>query len=45
MHGWSYDVVTGKPVNAGGRLRTFAVRVDGKDVYVLVPDESAEASW
>ncbi len=36
LHGWEYDVRTGKNVaNPMARLRTYPVRVDGEDVLVL----------
>ena len=35
MHGWEYDVRTGRNVtNPAARLRTYAVRLDGDDVLV-----------
>jgi len=35
LHGWEYDVRTGKNVsNPMARLRTYAVRVEGDDVLV-----------
>ncbi len=35
LHGWEYDVRTGKNLaNPLARLRTFAVRIDGDDVLV-----------
>ena len=35
MHGWAYDVRTGRNLrNPAARLRTFAFRVDGDDVLV-----------
>ncbi len=35
LHGWEYDVRTGKNVgNPLARLRTFAVRVEGDDLFV-----------
>lgn len=38
-HGWSFDVRTGIcAVDATTRLETFAVRIDGDDVFVA-PDE------
>lgn len=34
-HGWSYDVTTGKcGVDPSTRVETFAVRIDGEDVFV-----------
>jgi nitrite reductase (NADH) small subunit len=36
LHGWEYDVRTGKNVaNPLARLKTYEVRVDGDDVLVL----------
>ncbi|MDE3059284.1 MAG: Rieske 2Fe-2S domain-containing protein [Bacteroidota bacterium] len=35
MHGWSYDVESGKAVNADGRLKTFVVDIRGEDVFLL----------
>ncbi len=35
MHGWEYDVRTGRNLaNPAARLRTFPVKVDGDDVLV-----------
>lgn len=35
LHGWEYDVRTGKNVaNPMARLRTFTVRLEGEDVLV-----------
>ena len=34
MHGWSFDVRTGKAVMGSGRLKTFEVRVDKNNVWV-----------
>ncbi len=35
VHGWEYDVRTGKnTTNPIARLRTFAVRIEGDDVLV-----------
>ncbi len=35
MHGWSYDLESGKSVNADGKLKTFAVEIRGDDVFLL----------
>ncbi|GAB4203236.1 MAG: non-heme iron oxygenase ferredoxin subunit [Roseiflexaceae bacterium] len=37
-HGWTYSVRTGKAIvpPIGIRIPTYAVRIDGQDVYVLV---------
>ncbi len=35
LHGWEYDVRTGKNVsNPHARLRTYSVRIEGDDVLV-----------
>lgn len=35
LHGWEYDVRTGRNVaNAAARLRTYAVKVEGEDILV-----------
>ncbi len=39
MHGWSFNLCTGAPVNAGGRLKKFPAEVKGSDVYVTIDDE------
>lgn len=41
-HGWEYDLDTGRSVtNPAIGLRRFDVRVDGRSVYVEVPDGDA----
>lgn len=35
LHGWEYDVRTGRNLaNPMARLQTFSVRIDGDDVFV-----------
>lgn len=34
MHGWSFDVRTGKAVTGGGRLKTFEVHIEKNNVWV-----------
>ena len=34
MHGWTYDMVTGKAVNGSGRVKKYDVKVKGELVYV-----------
>ena len=34
MHGWTYDIETGKCLNEGGKLRTFKVKVEDGAVFV-----------
>ncbi|MGE5313881.1 MAG: Rieske (2Fe-2S) protein [Acidobacteriota bacterium] len=38
MHGWAFDLCTGAPVNAAGRLTKFATEVRGGIVYVDIDD-------
>lgn len=39
MHGWTYDLRTGECVSGGlGRLKTYAIRVEGDDVWIERPE-------
>ena len=38
MHGWTFDVSTGKATVGGGRLKHYAVKVVGDDVPVEAPN-------
>jgi 3-phenylpropionate/trans-cinnamate dioxygenase ferredoxin subunit len=45
MHGWSFDVRTGKAVTGSGRLKTLEVRMDKNSVWVKkLEDESILSS-
>lgn len=37
MHGWTFSLVDGTPRTGNGRARTYAVKVEGDDVYVEMP--------
>ena len=37
MHGWTYDMVSGRAINGNGKVQSFIVHVQGEDVYVGVP--------
>ena len=37
MHGWTYDLVTGKAINGDGRVRRYNVKIQGNDVYLEFP--------
>ena len=37
MHGWTYDLRTGKATTGQGRVATYNVRVQGQDVLIEVP--------
>lgn len=39
MHGWTYDLSTGRAVKGDGMIATFPVFVRGDDVMVELPDE------
>jgi nitrite reductase/ring-hydroxylating ferredoxin subunit len=45
MHGWRYDLRTGRAVDGSGWLRTFELRIDGESVMLLVPEAPGEAMW
>lgn len=34
MHGWTFDVRTGRSTTGEGRIATYAVRVRGDDVFI-----------
>ena len=34
MHGWTFDIRTGKPVTGEGCLKTFPVIIRGGDVWI-----------
>ena len=38
MHGWKFDLRTGKGIIGGGNLKKYAVRVVGDDVWVERPE-------
>jgi nitrite reductase/ring-hydroxylating ferredoxin subunit len=44
MHGWRFDLATGRGVNASGGLTLFEVRLQGDDVMITIPSEN-EAPW
>ncbi len=45
MHGWQFDLATGRAVNAASRLTGFDVRIDGDDVLVAIPEKNDEPWW
>ena len=42
MHGWTFDLASGKATIGGGRLRRYAVKVVDGDVLVEVPSDEPE---
>ena len=45
MHGWSFDVVTGRTVNASGRLKQYTLRVEGDNILILDPGPPLDLAW
>jgi nitrite reductase/ring-hydroxylating ferredoxin subunit len=43
MHGWVFDIPTGQAIVGGGRLKSYAVKTEGNDILVEVPDP--EPDW
>jgi len=40
MHGWTYSLETGVAVTGEGRVRVFAIEVEGGRIYVETPESS-----
>ncbi len=45
MHGWTYSLETGKSVAGDGRVRTFAVVLEGEDILIERPGKGEESWW
>jgi nitrite reductase/ring-hydroxylating ferredoxin subunit len=43
MHGWTFDLASGKATIGGGRLKRYAVKVVGNDILIEVPND--EPDW
>ena len=41
MHGWSYDLESGEAREGSGRVRTYQVRVEEGDIYILLKVDEA----
>jgi nitrite reductase/ring-hydroxylating ferredoxin subunit len=39
MHGWVYDMRTGKSITGQGRVSSYKVKVVGEDVFIEFPDQ------
>ena len=39
MHGWTYSLETGKATVGSGKVKIYAVKVVGEDVWVEAKDE------
>jgi len=39
MHGWTYSLETGRATVGSGKVRTYAVKVVGEDVWVELREE------
>jgi nitrite reductase (NADH) small subunit len=38
MHGWTFDLMTGKSIVGNGTLKHYAVKIVGDDVWVEKPE-------
>ena len=39
MHGWKYDLRTGRSVEGSGRVPRYVVEIRGTDLYIEMDDE------
>ena len=39
MHGWTYDMRTGKSITGEGRVAVYNVKIDGDDVLIEIPSQ------
>lgn len=44
MHGWSFDIRTGKAVIGSGHVKTLEVRVDNNNVWIKKSDDEEKLS-
>jgi nitrite reductase (NADH) small subunit len=44
MHSWKFDLRTGKAVVGSGRVKTFEVKIDGKDILIKKSDSNQSFS-
>ena len=45
MHGWTYSLETGIAVEGSGRVPTYAVKVEGDEVYIGRPGGERDGQW
>jgi nitrite reductase/ring-hydroxylating ferredoxin subunit len=45
MHGWSFDLRSGKAVRGSGHLNILEVRVDSNTVWVKMPEDDEQLSF
>ena len=45
MHGWTYSLETGVALSGSGRVGTYAVKVEGDDVYIEQPARGSDHQW
>ena len=45
MHGWTYSLETGIALSGSGRVGTYAVKVEGDDVYIEQPVRGSDQQW
>lgn len=39
MHGWTFEIRTGKPVYGSGRLKKFEVEIRNDEIWIKLDDE------
>ena len=40
MHGWSFDLRTGKAIAGSGRVKVFEVKIEAGDILVRIPESA-----
>ena len=45
MHGWTFDLCTGKAVAGAGSLDRYEVRIEGTDLYIEKPPPPKYPTW
>jgi nitrite reductase/ring-hydroxylating ferredoxin subunit len=45
MHGWTFDLRTGKAILGSGNLTCYRVKVIGEDVWIEQPQSARNGEW
>ena len=40
MHGWIYELETGKALTGNGKVATYPLRIEGDDILIELPDDT-----
>jgi nitrite reductase/ring-hydroxylating ferredoxin subunit len=40
MHGWSFDLRTGKAIAGSGRVKVFEVKIENGEIFIRIPAPS-----